>query len=166
MLSALSVTKLVNELEIMTTQAVEKSNNHIEQPMSEASIEARAAGSVISHIAKFLKELVLEEKAQKIEDANSKKLTLTMNMLNCIPPLTIIATGLSIDGPEGINLTNSKKELRWVLKLGGFKDWVIYVGPANNTIEEIERNGDKIGSPYNLAKLIDFSPEVEQRYRY
>lgn len=166
MLSELSVSKLVNELEIMTTQAIEKSNNHIEEPMSEASIEARAAGSVISHIAKFLKELVLEEKAQRIENTNSKKLVLTMNMLNCIPPLTIIATGLIIDSPEGINIANTKKELRWVLKLGGFKDWVIYIGPAINTIEEIERNGDKIGSPYNLAKLIDFSPEVEQRYRY
>ena len=91
---------------------------------------------------------------------------LTLQDLKAMPPFTIFASGITIDNSDGINMTNSGKELRWVAKRGGFHDWCIYIHLATNNMDFVASYGDKILNEDNIKKLVQCDDESYAMYRY
>lgn len=91
---------------------------------------------------------------------------LTLQSLKDMKPQTMFAQGKSIDSPEGINMTNSGKMLRWVAVRGGIHDWAIYTHFAYKDVEWIRRCGDKVHSKENIKKLCPCDDEAFSMYRY
>lgn len=76
------------------------------------------------------------------------------------------AHGTTIDSPDGVNMTNSGKRLKWVAVKGWNDDWCIYVHWAYNTWDYILMSGDKVNGPENIRKLVPCTDEVFKKYRY
>ena len=91
---------------------------------------------------------------------------LTLEDLKSMQPATIFAKGESADSPEGINMTNSGKTLRWVAVRGGIHDWAIYCHWADKDFDWIRRRGDKVYSASAIRKLCPCNDEAFRRYRY
>jgi len=91
---------------------------------------------------------------------------LTIDDLKKMKPATMFAKGESIDAPEGINMTNSKKLLRWVAVRGGIHDWSIYCHFADKPFEWITQLGDKVRSSQSIKKLCPCDDEAFKMYRY
>lgn len=91
---------------------------------------------------------------------------LTLQQLKDMQPDTIFATGTATDDSEGINMTNSGQELRWVACRGGIHDWAIYIQKASWPAEEVKRMGDKVTSERNIKKLVPCDDEAFSMYRY
>ena len=91
---------------------------------------------------------------------------LTVKMLKDMPPKTMFASGTVEDSPEGVNLTNSGCELKWVAIRGGIWDWTIYIHFDEHTAEWIMRHGDKVYNPHNIRKLVPCDDEAFEMYRF
>jgi len=91
---------------------------------------------------------------------------LTLQKLKGMMPDTIFATGLAVDSPEGLNMTNSGKELRWVAVRGRICDWAIYTHFAEHALEWIKAHGDKVFSENHIRKFVPCNNESFQMYRY
>ena len=93
-------------------------------------------------------------------------LKLTLNILdNCLEGI-VLASGLTTDDSNGLHITGSGKELRWVLKIGGNHDWAVYCLWAENTIDRVIQNGDKVCLRRNIKNIIEINDEVWKRYRF
>ena len=90
---------------------------------------------------------------------------LTLQALKDMKPQTLIGTGLTIDNPTGVNMTNSDKHLRWVAVRGGIHDWAIYVHFATNDIDFVLRQGDKVHGKENIRRLVPCDDEALAMYR-
>lgn len=90
---------------------------------------------------------------------------LSLKQLQDMPPHTVFATGEVVDGPEGINMTNSGRMLKWVAKRGQIHDWAIYIHWAESSVEYIETQGDKIYNKENVKKLVPCDNEALEMYR-
>ena len=90
---------------------------------------------------------------------------LDIEMLKAMPPQTIFATGIIKDNPEGLNITNSGDDLRWVAVRGRIHDWTIYVHRATNTIQQVATNGDKVLFEENIRGLVPCDDESYEMYR-
>jgi len=91
--------------------------------------------------------------------------TLTIERLLEMAPHETIASGEIIDNPEGINMTNSGKLLKWIAKRGGIHDWAIYCHWAYHDWLFIEDQGDKVTSDTNILKLVPATDEALAMYR-
>lgn len=91
---------------------------------------------------------------------------LTLQELKDMEPDTIFATGTIVDSPDGINLANTGKTLRWVACRGGIHDWAIYAQAESWSADEVKRLGDKVGSEANIKKLVPCDDEAFAMYRY
>ena len=91
---------------------------------------------------------------------------LTVDQLKNMKPDTIFASGETTDDPDGINMTGSGKELRWVACRGGIHDWAIYIQGSNWTDDMVKRMGDKVTSEANIRKLVPCDDEAFGWYRY
>ena len=78
----------------------------------------------------------------------------------------IVHFGITIDNFTGINITNSNRLIRYVVKIGQANDWAIYTGWENWSELKIAFEGDKIRSKENIRKLIKCSDKIFERYRY
>ena len=87
-------------------------------------------------------------------------------MLKDMAPDTIFATGVSPDSPDGINMTNSGKILRWVAVRGGIYDWAIYCHFEDHSIDWIRNHGDKVHSMTTVEKLVPCDQEALEMYRH
>lgn len=96
-----------------------------------------------------------------------EKLELTMNMLSFCLKSGIIASGETVDSPEGINMANTGKPLKWVLRLGYAGDWAVYCS-SNITLSEdlVAFYGDKVRSRENINNILNISDEVWKNYRH
>lgn len=83
-----------------------------------------------------------------------------------LPRGEVFAQGEIVDSPEGINMTNSGKLLRWVAKCGGALDWCIYTHFAIHSWEYIRCSGDKVMGEENIKKLVPCDDAMFARYRY
>lgn len=94
------------------------------------------------------------------------KTILTINKLKEIP-YGIFTTGETKDTPEGINVSNGGRRLRWVATRGGGpNDWTIYIHYAENSPEWIKANGDKVTGEANIKKLVPCDDEAFKTYRF
>lgn len=90
---------------------------------------------------------------------------LTLEMLKIMPP-GIFAKGEIEDSPEGVNIINSNRKLRWVAVIGGAYDWTIYCDFAINSYEYVKDHGNKIFTEKNIKKLVECDDESFKKYRY
>ena len=74
--------------------------------------------------------------------------------------------GETTDNPEGCNITNSGRKLRWVAVRGDIHDWAIYIFTADRDYEWIKRSGDKVYTENNIRKLVPCDDEAFNQYRY
>ena len=90
---------------------------------------------------------------------------LTIEILKYFEP-GIFRRGETTDNNNGVNMTNSGKELRWVAVRGGIHDWAIYCHWSDKPYSWIEKHGDKIHNENHIKKLIECDDEAFQMYRY
>lgn len=91
---------------------------------------------------------------------------ITLQNLKDMEPDTIFASGTTTDDPQGINMTNSGRKLRWVACRGGIHDWAIYIQSADWPADEVKRVGDKVSNETNIKKLVECDDEAFGMYRY
>lgn len=83
-----------------------------------------------------------------------------------MPANTVFATGVLVDNKDGLFMTGSGKELRWVAIRGGADDFCIYCHFADKTTEWIERYGDKVYNERNIRRCVEMDDDAFKRYRY
>ena len=108
---------------------------------------------------------------------------LTVDQLKQMEPRTIFAKGVFIDGPEGVNMANTGKEVRWIAVRGGTHDWAIYsqnphyiddFSPEVMAVgysgvwgwEKIKEEGDKVQGEDNIKKLVPCDDGAFDLYRH
>ena len=77
-----------------------------------------------------------------------------------------IADGLATDSPEGIHMTGSGAELRWLAVRGGIHDWTIYCHRSEKSLLYIKKCGDKVSVGCTIRKLVPCDDEAFNMYRY
>ena len=90
---------------------------------------------------------------------------LSLQDLKDMAPDTIFATGETIDGPSGVNMTGSLLPLRWVAVRGGIHDWAVYIHSADWSTKQVRENGDKIHNRQIIKKLVSCDDEALEMYR-
>jgi len=83
-----------------------------------------------------------------------------------LPKHEIFASGTALDNEQGLFITNSGKELRWVAVTGEIEDWCIYCHFAYYPPEYIQRYGDKVCIKRNIKMCVPCDDEAFKRYRY
>ena len=91
---------------------------------------------------------------------------LDLQMLKSMPDGCIFATGTMFDIKDGLHITGSGRELRWIAKRGQINDWTIYCHFSNMGMGEISRIGDKITMEHHIKMLVPCSDEAFLMYRY
>ena len=77
----------------------------------------------------------------------------------------IIATGIVANAPEGLFMTNSGGNLRYVAVVGGANDWCVYCHWSHHDVQFIKSQGDKVISRNNLSNILNFDDAVWGMYR-
>ena len=90
---------------------------------------------------------------------------LTLKQLKEMKP-GIFTSGVSFDGPDGINMMNTGKSLRWVAVRGGIHDWAIYCHTSDKSVEYIRDMGDKVHNEATIKKLVPCDDEAFNMYRH
>jgi hypothetical protein len=90
---------------------------------------------------------------------------LTLEKLKEMGPHEYFATGVTIDSPNGVNMTNSGIPLRWVAVRGEIPDWAIYIAWAYKDEVYIAKQGDKVHSPFYIRRLVPCDDEAFKMYR-
>ena len=92
---------------------------------------------------------------------------LTLEWLKNAKSGEVIATGTAVDGPLGINMTNSGKMIRWAAFRGqGYHDWAIYCHWEGMSVEYIHDSGDKVTNHETIKKLVPCDDEAFAMYRH
>jgi len=91
---------------------------------------------------------------------------LTLEQLKAMPEHTVFATGIAKDVEDGLFMTGSGKDLRWVAVRGGIYDWTIYCHFAEHDVEWVRRQGDKVCMERNIKGLVPCDDEAFKMYRY
>lgn len=91
---------------------------------------------------------------------------MTLQQFEKIPDDEIFATGILPNTEEGLNMFGWKRGqmLRWIAKKGIANDWTIFCHLATNTVEWIEKNGDKVNLVYNIKRCISCDDEMLKLY--
>lgn len=111
-----------------------------------------------------------------VSDKTPRKTTITLlngelttKDLETLQPGTVIAHGTVPNSPEsdGIYMTtnNVGKMLMWAAIMGHAHDWTVYIHWAENGIEHVKSNGDKIANMDNVKMLVPCSDEALKHYR-
>jgi len=79
------------------------------------------------------------------------------------------AQGVLIDLPEGTNLANTGRKVKWVAVRGNVPDWAVYAqnphyGEMAWSFNRIEHYGDKVFAS-NAKKLVSCDDEALAAYR-
>lgn len=92
---------------------------------------------------------------------------LTEAKLKAMESGDLIATGIVLNNPDGIFMTNDRlnDELRWVAVRGGYHDWAIYIQWADRDVEYVRKSGDKVRGKENIQKLVPCDEEALNLYR-
>ncbi|MBC8527305.1 MAG: hypothetical protein H8D22_10735 [Candidatus Cloacimonetes bacterium] len=94
----------------------------------------------------------------------TKVRTLTLKQLEEMKSLTVFAKGETVDSPDGINMTNSGKPLRWIAVRGHISDWAIYCSWSDKSWEWIKSYGAKIASEISIKRLVPCEDDAFQMY--
>ncbi len=89
---------------------------------------------------------------------------LTLQKLKDLKP-GIFASGTTIDSPEGANMMNTGKVLKWVAVRGQFHDWAIYCQYEGWTDEQIRDVGEKVHTREYVIRLVPCDKKALAMYR-
>jgi len=91
---------------------------------------------------------------------------LTLERLKQLGDNEIFLKGEVVDSPDGVNMTNSGRQLAWVAVAGnGYPDWTIYCHWSERSSEWIAKHGDKITREEWVKKLVPCNDEAYQMFR-
>jgi len=76
----------------------------------------------------------------------------------------VLVCGISIDNPEGINLSNTNKLIKFVFNCGGYKDWAVYIDEEHKSFDEVRDCGNKV-MPESLKNIFELEEGVEEMFR-
>ena len=93
-----------------------------------------------------------------------QKRTITMEMLEKAEQDSIIARGISIDCPAGLNMSNSGRYLRWLVKKMHGTCWTMYTHLLEKDWDCIERSGDTVTIESFIRNEIECTDEVISQY--
>ena len=91
---------------------------------------------------------------------------LTLQKLKEMKPHTIFLKGEIVDSPDGINMENTGRQLRWVAVRGGIHDWAIYCHLAEKDWDFIRTQGNKVSGEENIKRLVSCDEEAFEMYRH
>jgi hypothetical protein len=91
---------------------------------------------------------------------------LTLQDLIDMQPHKHFTTGITVDSPDGVNMNNSGKGLKWVAVRGEIHDWAIYIGLIDDSFHHIATNGDKIHDTVHIKRCVPCDDEALAMYRY
>ena len=92
---------------------------------------------------------------------------LTVEELKNMTPGVRFASGFVLDNPDGVNMSNSGKLLRWVAIRGkGYHDWAIYIHFADRSEDAAAQEGDKVCLERHIKQLIPCEDEAFGLYRF
>lgn len=91
---------------------------------------------------------------------------LTLEKFNEIPYGEVFAKGVLPNSPEGLFMTRSGGNLKWIAKKGGGNDWAVYCHWDYQTDEFVKTSGDKVHNEDHIKKCVPCTDEVFKRYRY
>ena len=90
---------------------------------------------------------------------------LTLENLKEMEPDTIFAKGIVLDDSDGVNMSNSGSEMKWVAVRGGIHDWAIYCGLQHDYLG-VKMHGDKVFMEEHIKKLVPCDDAAFDMYRY
>ena len=76
------------------------------------------------------------------------------------------ATGVLPNSEEGIFMTRTGGELRWVAKKGFGHDWAIYCFWSIYSADYVAKHGDKVLDKEHILRCVPCDNEVYKLYRY
>lgn len=91
---------------------------------------------------------------------------LTQSEFDKLTPGEVFATGVQPNSPEGLFMTQSGGNLRWVAVKGYANDWTCYCHWDYNTVEYVKQSGDKLHNPAHIRLCVPCEDSVFQTYRY
>ena len=92
---------------------------------------------------------------------------ITLEKLKAMEPDTIFARGVIVDSPDGINMMNSGRLLKWVACRGGIWDWAIYCCYDDECdYEYAKQSGEKVHNEHNIKKLVECDTGAFKMYRH
>ena len=94
------------------------------------------------------------------------KYKLTKKKIEDAKPNSIMYDGITTDDPNGLNMTNSGRILRFIVYRGGIADWCIYTHLAEMPLEYIRDHGDKPHSREFIENEVEFDDKVWEMYRH
>lgn len=100
-------------------------------------------------------------------ECNSLVQELSIQLLKDMSPMTVFAQGITTNDPDGTYMTASRRgeDLKWIAVRGGYHDWAIYIGWANEkTVNTLIQNGDKVTGEGNIRKLVRCSDGAYDMY--
>lgn len=80
----------------------------------------------------------------------------------------IFAKGETIDSPEGANMANTGRTIKWVAVRGVINDWAIYLDnpfEPEDSYQDVSNWGDKLHNRETIKKLVPCDDEALERYR-
>lgn len=90
--------------------------------------------------------------------------TLTAERLATFPNCAPFCIGTTVDSPDGVNVMNTGKPLKFVAVKGGIEDWAIYVHWDYHDDLYVQRSGDKV--PIDAVQnLMTCSDSALRKYR-
>lgn len=93
---------------------------------------------------------------------------LTLKQLEEMKP-GIFAQGETIDSPEGCNMANTGKTIKWVAVRGTIPDWAIYTDNPYSpqfSYESVADYGDKVHEEKHIKRLVPCTTEAFKMYRH
>lgn len=97
-----------------------------------------------------------------------KQELLTLARLTEMKPGEIIATGTTLNHPEGVYMTNNfiGRKLLWVAKRGYIHDWAVYcLWEDEANVQTVLARGDKITTQSYIRMLVPCDDEALAMYR-
>jgi hypothetical protein len=93
---------------------------------------------------------------------------LDLKQLQILPP-GIFAQGVTVDSPEGANMSNTGNEIKWVAVRGEIHDWAIYVDNPYSpqySFQGVADMGDKVHSEETIKRLVPCDDGAFKMYRH
>lgn len=89
---------------------------------------------------------------------------ITKNRFFKLMPEEIFASGESTDNAEGINISNTGKDIYWIAMKGKGKDWAVYYA-WNSGLKFIKDFGEKVRNIDVVKNLFEVDDDVLALYR-
>ena len=94
------------------------------------------------------------------------KQTLSKEVLDAAECGKVVLTGTAPDSPDGLHMTGSGQELRWVVVKGFNDDWTLYVRYAHDSEVFVAHHGDKAHGKENILNVLDIQDGLLSQYRH